>query len=580
MRTLKSLGLLGITLILPQVLTAVVQTPSGSVRGVVVSRDGSVPLGGATVELQPATETSRGRITTTDDDGKFVFSKVPAGSYRALARRSSYVSAQYGQRGPNSPGQVLVLAEGQNADLRIAMTATGSISGRIIWKEGKPMANARVIAMKASYQENRRVLTAVRETVTDDTGEYRLFWLSPGQYFVNATIPDGPNATPLIINPEGNDVRGLYEGRAQLFPVATSPVGSGAAENEAHIPTFFPSTGNGSLAKAIDVAPRADIRGIDITALPLRTHRVRGSLANGTAGTPPGANAQVRLLPSAPNSGPQYQATADANTGAFEFPKVVPGSYVVYSTVGGPNGPKGRAVLEVGNQDIESVSLIMTAGFSLPFQVRVEGAPGPTTDLARLRVNLRPDPAITGLPAPGVAPSAEGSAAIAGIIAGNYRLYVSPFLNAPGAANAALPSAAVPAGMQDFYVKSAQWGAQDVLNNGLVLDTQPEGSLEIVLGRNAGALAGRVTTAAEGMRIVLVPDEAQGFRLDAYKSAFTGASGQFQFQRIPPGRYHIYVWEDVPNDAWFDLDFMRSQDGRGTAIVIREGTNPDVSLSP
>ena len=573
MRLWKILGLLGITLILPQILNAVIQTPSGSVRGVVVNRDGGGPLGGATVELQSATETSRERTTTTDEDGKFVFSRVAAGSYKVSARRSSYVSVQYGQRGPNSPGQVLIVPDGQIADLRMAMTATGSISGRIIWKEGRPMANARVIAMRASYQENRRVLTAVRETVTDDTGEYRLFWLSPGQYFVNVTIPDGPTATPLIMNPEGNDVRGLYEGRAQLFPIATTPVGSGAAENEAHIPTYFPGTGNGSLAKAIDVAPRANIRGIDITALPLRTHRVRGSLANGSAGTPPGASSQVRLLPSAPNSGPQYQAAADANTGAFEFPKVVPGSYVVYSTVGGANGPKGRAVLDVGDQDIENISLITTAGFSLPVQVSVEAAAA--ADLTRLRVSLRPDPAITGLPAPGVAPSAQGAAAIAGIIPGGYRLYVSPFLNAPGPANSAIP-----AGMQSLYLKSARLGDQDVLNNGLVLDAQPEGSVEIVLGTNPGALAGRVTTAAEGMRVVLVPDKGQSFRLDAYKNTFTGASGQFQFQRIPPGSYHIYVWDDVANDAWLDPDFMRTQDGRGVAIVIREGANPAVDLNP
>ena len=354
--------------------------------------------------------------------------------------------------------------------------------------------------------------------------------------------------------------------------MGSPPAGGCAAENEAHIPTYFPGTGNGSLAKAIDVAPRADIRGIDITALPLRTHRIRGTLANGSVGTPPGATSQVRLLPSAPNSGPQYQAAADAKTGAFEFPKVVPGSYVVYSTVGGANGPRGRAVLDVGDQDIENVSLLTTAGFSLPVQVSVEG---PAADLTRLRVSLRPDPAIAGLPAPGVAPSAQGVAAIAGIIPGGYRLYVSPFLNAPGAANAAIP-----AGTQSLYIKSARLGAQDVLNNGLLLDAQPEGSVEIVLGTNPGALAGRVTTAAEGMRVVLVPDEGQSFRLDAYKNTFTGASGQFQFQRIPPGAYHIYVWDDVANDAWLDPDFMRTQDGRGLAIVIREGTNPPLNLNP
>jgi hypothetical protein len=202
------------------------------------------------------------------------------------------------------------------------------------------MANARVLALRASYQDGRRTLTSVQETLSDDIGEYRLFWLPPGQYFVSATIPDGPSGAPLLMNPGGNDVRELYEGRAQLYPVATIPLGSGAADDEAHIPIYFPSTGSGQLARPIDVAPGANVRGIDIRALPLPTRRVRGTVANGAPGTPPGAGAQVRLLPASPNSGPQYQTAADANTGALEFPKVVPGSYVLYSTVGGPNGPR------------------------------------------------------------------------------------------------------------------------------------------------------------------------------------------------------------------------------------------------
>lgn len=576
MRVRKNLAV-GILLMLPQLLHGVVQTSSGSIRGVVVSREDGRSLGSVTVELQAAEETSAARITTTDDDGKFVFTRVRAGSYKLSARRANYVATQYGQRGVNSPGQILVLADGQSADLRIAMTATGSISGRILWKEGKPMANARVIAMRASYQESRRVLTAVSETVTDDTGEYRLFWLPPGQYFVNATIPDGPNATPLVMNPDGNDNRGLYEGRAQLFPVATTPVGSGAADNEAHVPTFYPGTGNGSLATPIDVAARSDIRGIDITALPLRTHRIRGTLANGTAGTPPGPNSVVRLLPSAPNSGPQYQANADANTGVFEFAKVVPGAYVLYASAGGANGPKVRSAIEIRDQDVENLSVVLSAGFSLSVRVRSETQT--SVDFTRLRVNLRPEPAIAGLPAPGAAPSADGMAVVQGIGVGKYRLYVSPFLNAPGGANPTLGNPAVPAALQSFYIKSARLGTQDVLNNGMSLDDQPDGSLDIVLGNNPGELSGRISPPVEGMRVVLVPDEGRGFRLDAYRTTFSDASGQFQLQRIPPGAYSLFAWDDVPNDAWLDPDFMKNQEGKGLGIVIREGTNPPVNIN-
>jgi hypothetical protein len=277
-------------------------------------------------------------------------------------------------------------------------------------------------------------------------------------------------------------------------------------------------------------------------------------------------------LPSAPNSGPQYQTAADASTGAFEFPKVAPGSYVLYSTIGGANGPKARSLLEVRDQDVENISLLATPGFPISIQVRFEGA-GTAAELTRLRVSLRPDPAIAGLPAPSAAPSAEGTASISGILAGGYRLYVSPLLNPQGAT-----APAIPENLQSFYVKSARLGDQDVLVNGLSLETKPEGSLEIVIATSPGSLAGRAASGDAGVRVVLIPDEGRGFRSDAYRHAFTDASGQFAFRGIPPGAYHLYARDDVADGAWLDPDFMRGQDGRGAAILIREGKNPDVEV--
>jgi protocatechuate 3,4-dioxygenase beta subunit len=565
MNTLKAL----LILLLVQAVPA--QEPAAaSVRGVVINRETGRPVADAAVELHSVRPASPARVTTSDAEGRFVISRLAAGSYRLNARRSGYVGAEYGQNGIHGPGVEFPLAAGQSLTVRIAMTPTGSIGGRITDRNGQPVGNARVQAFRAAYPDGQRVLTGVKEILSNDLGEYRLFWLSPGSYFVGVRVPDGPMGVTVLMNPAGTDSRGLYEARAQIGPVATTPVGSGSAEGEAHVPVFFPGSANVLLAKPLDVRPGDDIRGIDITAVPVRTQRVRGVLSNGSSGQPPGANAQVRLLPVTAGAGPEYQVQADPGTGIFEAPRVVPGSYIVMATIGGPNGVRARGDLEVRDRAVENLSLVAAASPSVPVRVTFEGQ-GP---VAGLRVTLRADPFVAGVPSPATAVSAEGQGTLAGVLPGSYRLYVPPLLNPRSAAVPTIPEA-----LRNLYVKSARLGGVDVLNDGLRLGGPVDGALEIIVGSTPGRVSGRVTPAAAGVAVVVVPDENRAFRTDRYGFAVTDAGGQFQLPAIPPGRYRLFAWADVAADAWTDPDFIRTYETQGKPLTIAEGDAHTIELT-
>ena len=69
------------------------------------------------------------------------------------------------------------------------------ISGRVRDAAGRPQSNVNVQVFTISYQTNQPILQPVAAKTTDDRGEYRLFWLKPGEYFVAATPRQGAGGT-------------------------------------------------------------------------------------------------------------------------------------------------------------------------------------------------------------------------------------------------------------------------------------------------------------------------------------------------------------------------------------------------
>jgi hypothetical protein len=512
--------------------------------------------------LIPGTRTA---ITTTrtDRDGKFYFPNVTPGAYRLFITHEGHVTAD----------KMLTLAAGQRiANLRVAMNAGGVISGRITDK-GKPIGLADVVAVKAIWTEGQPSLTPVISVRTDDTGEFHLFWLPPGRYYIVGVVWDIANSVGYFINPEDDDTGNFqaqrYVGRT-VFMRATA---GGIAENEAHVPVFYPGTIDPRMARAIDVQPGGVIRGIDLDASAVRTSRVSGRVL----GVPDQARTSVDLFPIVVGINTSTTQTPNAvvdAAGNFEMSSVAPGRYVATARGG---DAIGRAFVEVDSRDVANVVISLSPRLSLSGRVVVEGALPPNA-LSSLRVTLRTDPLLPNTVNNGhpvkpdgtfviPAPSPDAQTPL-GVPPGDYRVYVTPLLAPPA------PDETTPRSAPSYYVKSIRLGDQDLLNERLRLQSQPQDPLTIVIGTRPATLQGRVLDDRQqpstGSTVVLVHDGELRYHVHE-RFTTSDASGRFEFENVAPGNYKVFAWATVDRAAWHDPEFMRNVESFGVPLKVEEG---------
>jgi hypothetical protein len=124
---------------------------------------------------------------------------------------------------------------------------------------------------------------------------------------------------------------------------------------------------------------------------------------------------------------------------------------------------------------------------------------------------------------------------------------------------------------QGAYIQAGRIDTTDALNAPFSVDNQGS-QLQLQLGFAPGRVSGTVSddrgAPASGVQAVLVPDEARRGRNDAYFAATTDRSGQYAFSNVPPGRYKLFAWEDVPAGAYQYPDFIRRYEDRGQTITV------------
>ena len=116
------------------------QRPAGRV----IAADSGNPLRRAQVRIL-GTEVRVNQAAITDGDGRYEFSKVPAGRYTINVTRNGYVSLQFGQQRPFEPGKPLTIADGEVAEkIDFALPRGSVIAGRVTDETGEPMRLAGV----------------------------------------------------------------------------------------------------------------------------------------------------------------------------------------------------------------------------------------------------------------------------------------------------------------------------------------------------------------------------------------------------------------------------------------------------
>jgi 5-hydroxyisourate hydrolase-like protein (transthyretin family) len=535
-------------------------------QGVVYRKGTTQPLSDATVELRQDQENAAVLKTiTTDDDGRFVFDSVAPGRYRVTVSR----------RGYTRPPLTITVGARQATAIELPMTQAGTIAGHIYGANGQPLGNIEVLAMKASYPDGRRKLTPVQSVTSNDLGEYRLFWLAPGRYYISAVHPKAQGMMRQMMLGFGISATGMSIGTMVNMVSKSDPAyGSLDPENdpERYAPIFLGGTTDEQAATPVDVRPGTEVGGANITVAPVQPRHVRGIVIDGLTGKP--AQYASLSMPSDSDGPRGREFEVDRERSTFDL-LLLPGSHTLNATSASGEGSVTFQLLDV---DIENLAVPTTPTFGISGRIGIEGEPNSGAALGSLRMTLQHDPPHEESPSvlSGYSSPLPNGSFVLSAPAGNYRVNIAPLLNVTSLRT----PASLPAALQNAYVKSIRLGSTDVLNGTLHIEGKPSALLEIVIGKNAGGIDGQVTANTQGsaadVSVVLMPEVRR--RSELYRATTTDVAGRFHFDRVPPGDYKIFAWEEVQDGTWYDPEFLRTVENRGTPIRILEGRTENARI--
>jgi hypothetical protein len=511
------------------------EQPPASIEGQIVNAVTGEPIKRATLVLVPANQPRPDNApssTTSDANGRFAMSNIAPGSYMLSADRTGYVRTNYGARGPMRPGTAITLSPSQELkEIMFRLQPHAVLSGRVLDEDGEPMANVQVQVLTPRYMQGKRQLMPLGGGSTNDLGEYRVFGLAPGKYYVSA-----------IYNSMGMGYMGTVDRSANASQI-----------DEGYAPTYYPGSNDLSAAVAIPVAAGRPVTNIDMKLSRVRTVRVRGKVAS-----PPGlpGRTMIMLTPRESSGFAMFNrnmVSPQARDGKFEIRNVTPGAYnLVAQYFDGTSRYSSRIPLNVGNVSLEGVDVVLSPGLDVTGMVRIEGET--ESKLGPMNVSLQPKefgPMMSGGSSP---VKDDGTFTVRNVSPDTYRVMVF--------------------GGQGMYTKSVQVGQQEAKDGEVTIADGTPPTISVVLSAAGGQVSGQVKAEKEGVArgamVVLVPSAEHRENPQYFKMASLDQYGKFNINAIPPGDYTIYAWDNVETGAWQDPEFLSRFQNKGKNISIKE----------
>ena len=505
-----------IAVLLAQAVSAPPVLASARVTGRVVNSLNGDPVAKAVVILRAHDpEHGLSYADETDTQGRFSIPDVEPGGYAIAVDRAGFVLESSGAAGAPPPS-VKVDAGQRAQNFAIRLTPLGAISGRIVDAEGDAARGAKVDALHYEYKGGRKQLRTVVEVEAGDRGDFRLFGLRPGTYYMKAI--------------------GLQVAPFELIDKGTV--------------TYYPGIADSSRAVPIELRAGAQISGFDIRLQSSGGYRVRFQLPPGITLSPTGS----QLF----NSQGFVPTEGWGSRTEIGFGNVPPGSYeAIFAGLQADNSPGfARRHVEVSNADVDGGTIEFVPGAAITGTVRVEG--GTITSLARLSIHLQSD--YRDLPQfnPSTGVHADGSFAFEGAVPLIYSLSIDRTAG--------------------VYLKSVRMGDRPLAQPRIDAAEKLE-PLTIVLGADTGELEGAVENSkgdsvARARVDAIAPD-----RPDWNRFAFSNEHGQFKVTDLPPGQYKIFAWESVPDGAPQDPEFRKPFDKQALSVSIQSRAHASLKIT-
>ena len=516
---------------------------TAALRGKVVTADTGRPIRRVQISLS-SSDGGEPRTVSSNAQGIFEITDLPAGRYTVTAARSGYLRLQYGQRRPGEPGRPVELRDGQKfTNLDFALPRASAIIGRVTDEVGDPLPNASIFPMQWRYfrGEKRLVPTGGGGPFnrTDDTGQYRITGMDPGDYYVMA-----------VSRESWTDEKD-------------------AKERIGFLPTFSGGTASPTEAARVRVVLGQDATVPDFPMVPGRVGTISGTALSSSGAPLVGESISLSQEFQGPGASSSFGApgTKVATDGTFSIRNVVPGTYKMTLRVAGDSERpmEGATTTFVfTGDDLSGIQLLTTPGGTLRGRVITDTGEALPRD-HKMTVSARP---------------LDTARTFSAFSQDNGRVRDDLSFEVTGVFGVVKASVApVPPG---WYVRSVQYEGKDLLDTTVdVTGGQRLDGVTVLLTRTLPVFRGTLLDdkghPSEGS-VVLFPEDtalwAEESRL--IRRVRPDSTGAFEFRNLIPGKYLAAAVEYVRDGDFQDPSFLEGLREHASPVRIdeREATAP------
>jgi hypothetical protein len=397
--------------------------------------------------------------------------------------------------------------------------AVATIQGKVYSPDGKLLQGAIVEALRVVFTSSSRDLYREERVITNDLGEYRLFLLPAGQYYLSATAPGGTDIYDFNLPRMGI---GSNTGGTHFRQVPDAALQRRLPHLPMAIPVYFPGGTDLAQASLIDLPQDGHLTGMNLRTARTTLRTIQGLVFSRNFPV----DGSVMVVPQNQTHRGEVVTTRIDPAGRFRIDQLLPGRYSLLVTSSATQ-LLTTVPLEVRDTDLPAIRVNVEPNVDVVG--RVMG-----TNSANITLMSHPDLAWRNMPSvqrrvPFARSGTDGSFVMRDVVRGTYRVNIVP---ATG------------------YVRGIRRGSEDLSQGVLRLEGGSTGDLEITIGTDGATLNGNADAA--GIAVVLVPAAALRQRADRFYTATTNTNGQFSIPSIAPGIYKIFAKEGVAAAAWQD----------------------------
>jgi hypothetical protein len=466
---------------------------------------GPIPRARVAIQVFVSGGESTGVTLLTDTAGGFRVSNLPEGNGQLAGEKAGYIGVSL-----PFPGNT------KSTPVVLRLTRQAVIAGAVLDEKGRGVPSASVQLFRQVVANGRHQIQLSNGTQTDEAGEFRVFGLAAGHYYLGATAP--------TIRP------------AKL----------------AYAPTLYPDATDISAALAIELQPGTEEH-MKLCLRQVPAYRVRGMISHG-------GSANIWLHPQESHRFPvtlNLGASWDEKTKTFTVSSVPAGRYVLEGTAQIDGRlQRVRTTISVDDADLNGILLEPDSLPEVNGGVTKDGRAATRGEISHIQLRSLQNQAVAKI-------EDNGSFRFSDLAPDSYQVVVlatgSAYVRSIRQGGRDVEREGIVIGQLPPDPLEIEMSSHGGTINGVI----------IVSGSHTEAAIVGLFRSIGGELV---------FDRQTYVSGFTTSSARFSLQGVAPGEYALLAWPSDAQIAYAEPDFMRQYYSRGKTVRVTEDARLSVIL--